>query len=286
VKRPTRLLNALPALLLLILPSCRGVQAADNTPVQRAAVNSDLRITQHSGCQLSDDQSQKLQQGLSQIQSVYSDTLAPAKAAGKQPFTVQLFCSEPDYRAYGSATGADASSDTGYYSLERREMVVFSKYGLDQSLQTIYHEASHALLRSQPGPYPKWLNEGLAEYFEGGEPVTGAMVVKPQPNKEGRIQRLTQSGRLPSLNGYLAQSNQEWQSANQPEPLSSTIGWSLVYFLMETPAGQEQVRQLVKLHRQDIDNREAINRVYPGGVAKLEQDWHSWIGKTRREHVW
>lgn len=279
--------KTLPALMLLLLPSCRSVQAADNTspPVQLASVDSNLNIHQHRGCKLSQDQAAKLQQALSQMQTVFTGTLQHQETSD-QPFTVQLFCSEQDYRAYGQSTGSDASSDTGYYSLERREMVVFSKYGIEQSLQTIYHEASHALLRSQPGPYPKWLNEGLAEYFEGGQPVPGAMIIAPQPNKESRMQRLLNSNQLPSLRGYLGQSNQAWQIANAPEPLSSTIGWSLVYFLMETPAGQEQVRKLVNLHRQQIDNVEAINQVYPGGVVMLEQNWHNWLNESRKEHVW
>ncbi len=284
--KKTSLWKTLPALMFL-LPSCLSVQAADNNttpPVQLAAVDSNLHIHQHRGCQLSVDQSNKLQQGLSKIQNVYNQTLAQKKSAN-QPFTVQLFCSEQDYRAYSQSTGSDASSDTGYYSLERREMVIFSKYGLEQSLQTIYHEASHAMLRSQPGPYPKWLNEGLAEYFEGGVPSPDTMVIAPQQNKENRIQRLMRSNQLPTLNNYLAQSNQTWQLANAPEPLSSTIGWSLVYFLMETPAGQQQISQLVSLHRQQIDNIQAINQVYPGGVAALEKNWHTWLQQSRKDHV-
>ncbi|PKL76414.1 MAG: hypothetical protein CVV27_10365 [Candidatus Melainabacteria bacterium HGW-Melainabacteria-1] len=277
------IVKVLPVLLLL-LPSCRGVQAADHTPVQLASASA-LRLYQHSGCQLSPDQSGKLQQGLSQIQSVYAQALGHAPDPG-HPLTVQLFCSEASYRAYGKSTGSDASSDTGYYSLERREMVVYSKYGLEKSLQTIYHEASHAILRAHPGPYPKWLNEGLAEYFEGGVPVPGALVVAPQQVKENRVQSLLQSGRLPALANYLSLTNQDWQLANRPEPLSSTIGWSLVYYLMESSTGRDMVKQLVSLHREQISPLVAINQVYPGGSAALEQDWHHWLQSPRKDHVW
>ena len=207
---------------MLLLPSCQSVQAADNSAVLLASSNS-LRMYQHSGCQLNDTQSRKLQEGLSEIQGVYAHTLGYSESP-TQPLTVQLFCTEQAFRAYGQSTGNDTSSDTGYYSLQRREMVIYSKYGLDQSLQTIYHEASHALMRSVPAPYPKWLNEGLAEYFEGGEPSPGALVVSPQQVKEERVQKMLKFNRLPSLQSYLSLRNQDCQMRNTPEPISSTLG--------------------------------------------------------------
>ena len=106
MKKPNRIWTLLP-LLMLLLPSCRSVQAADFTPVQMASAPN-LKLMQHSGCQLSDQQSFKLQQGLSQIQSVFSRTLNHDDAGN--PLTVQLFCDETDYRAYGSSTGSDTSS--------------------------------------------------------------------------------------------------------------------------------------------------------------------------------
>ena len=55
---------------------------------------------------------------------------------------------------------------------------------------------------------------------------------------------------------------------------------------METPTGQQQVRQLIALHQQEIAPSDAINKVYPGGVAQLEQDWHAWLASPRQDHVW
>ena len=30
----------------------------------------------------------------------------------------------------------------------------------------------------------------------------------------------------------------------------------------------------------------AIAQVYPGGVSALEQNWHAWLGESRKDHVW
>lgn len=295
MKKIYRLIQSL-TLTMMILPACQSVQAADkasssfkaasvNAPVLLASDDS-MRLYEHSGCQLDTRQSKRLQTGLSEIQSVYAHTLGYAEKQ-EQPMKIQLFCSESDFHAYSMAAGlGSAISDTGFYSVETREMVIYNRYGLDDSLQTIYHEASHAILRSHPGPYPKWLNEGLAEYFEGGAPGDNSLVIAPQTPKENRLQNMLKNGRLPSLQSYLSLSPIDWQLRNSPEPVSSTLGWSLVYFLMETPTGQEQVRKLISLHQQDISPIAAIEKVYPGGVLKLEQDWHAWLATPRQDHIW
>lgn len=279
------------ALLCVCLSAYGGVQAADDQPgmvlaaLPAASQAVNLQLYQHQGCRLDQTQSQTLRQGIGQIENVYQQAFKHQSPSG-HPLVVHLFCSEAEYRAYGASTGSDASSDTGYYSLQRNEMVVYSKYGLAQSLQTIYHEASHALLRSQPGPYPKWLNEGLAEYFEGGVPQQdGQLLIMPQRLKESRIQRLFKAGQLPGLQAYLSQSDKVWQAANSPEPLSSTIGWSLVYFLMESESGRQTLQSLVKLHRSEMLPLQAVNQVYPGGVRAFEQDWHQWLQSSRQQHI-
>lgn len=292
MKKVFRLIQSL-SMMMLILPACQSVMAADrnaslSAPSKPVALSqtSSMQLYQHSGCQLDTTQSGRLQTGLDEIQNVYATTFGYAEKQA-DPMKIQLFCSERDFHAYSLASGLDpAISDTGYYSVESHEMVIFNRYGLDDSLQTIYHEASHALLRSHPGPYPKWLNEGLAEYFEGGKPGESQLIIEPQQMKERRIQAMIKADRLPSLTNYLSLSPLDWQRGNSPEPVSSTIGWSLVYFLMESPQGQNQVRELIALHQQNIEPLDALNRVYPGGVARLESDWHAWLAQPRQDHIW
>lgn len=54
----------------------------------------------------------------------------------------------------------------------------------------LYHEYTHAVVRSITPRVPTWLNEGLAQYFEGREPGAQQMAM---------LKRLAQLGKLPPL---------------------------------------------------------------------------------------
>ena len=54
----------------------------------------------------------------------------------------------------------------------------------------LYHEYTHAVVRSITARCPTWLNEGLAQYFEGGE---------LDSRKKELLKRVAQAGKLPSL---------------------------------------------------------------------------------------
>ncbi len=54
----------------------------------------------------------------------------------------------------------------------------------------LYHEYTHAVVRAITPRCPTWLNEGLAQYFEGRE-IDG--------HQQGMLKRLMQSGKVPPL---------------------------------------------------------------------------------------
>jgi tetratricopeptide (TPR) repeat protein len=56
--------------------------------------------------------------------------------------------------------------------------------------RTLYHEYTHAVVRSITPRVPTWLNEGLAQYFEGME-IDG--------RQKEILRRIAQAGKLPSL---------------------------------------------------------------------------------------
>ncbi len=58
---------------------------------------------------------------------------------------------------------SSAKSNTGFYSSSLKTVIIYKN---DKFLKTINHEMSHLILRSVVNPVPKWVNEGLAEWFE------------------------------------------------------------------------------------------------------------------------
>jgi hypothetical protein len=56
----------------------------------------------------------------------------------------------------------------------------------------LYHEYTHAVVRAITPRCPTWLNEGLAQYFEGRQ---------IGPRQRETLRKIAQAGKLPSLKG-------------------------------------------------------------------------------------
>lgn len=270
----------LPALLVIPFGQSGSSEAqglAVHPPVS-------MSLVAHNACELAPGQQSRLNASLYAIRDVYHSKLGYA-GAFEVPIKAHTFCSRAGFEAYKRQIGSITSASTGFYSRSRQEIVVYHA-SEEGTLQTLFHEASHALLRSQEARYPKWLNEGLAEYFEGAQAGTQPLEIQPQRVKEQRIQALLNAGQLPRLETYLNQGVREWNLMQKGQPVASSMAWSLVYFLMEESQRQDLVRGLIQKHQHGQNALEAVNQVYPGGVAQLEQDWQQWLSQSRQAHRW
>lgn len=222
---------------------------------------------------------------LDALRQVYQNTLGYTYAPEVR-LKGRYFCSATAYEAYKRQLGVNSTSNTGFFSPRHQEIVVMS-HAPQQGRQTLMHEASHALLRSQQAVYSKWLNEGLAEYFEGGywDAQTGFQI-QPQQLKDQRLRLLYRKGKLPALAHYLKMNDGEWQSLQSPVPVGSSIAWSLVYYLMENPEYHHVIRTLIADQQAGRSSVESLSQHYPGGVQQLEQDWKAFLLAQRRIHNW
>lgn len=111
------------------------------------------------------------------------------------PLCVIIFKSKPEFDAYSKATlGSVQGNALAYYNMQTNQVVMYDLTGLGQfggrrvssssqlykilrqpgaaaMVATIVHEAVHQIsynsgLQNRFGPYPFWLNEGLAMFFE------------------------------------------------------------------------------------------------------------------------
>jgi hypothetical protein len=255
----------------------------NRTPAPFVFKEDKLAFDTDASCQ--EQSAADAKQGLNALRQVYHDTLGYAEAPEVR-LKGHYFCSESAYEAYKRRLGATSASGTGFFSPRYQEIVVMS-HAPHQGRQTLMHEASHALLRSQKAVYSKWLNEGLAEYFEGAswDEHTGFQI-QPQPLKDERVKALYRKGKLPTLAAYLKLSDSQWQGLQSPVPVGSTIAWSLVYYLMENPQYHGVIRTLIADQQQGRSSVESLSQHYPGGLPRLEQDWHRFILAQRRVHNW
>jgi hypothetical protein len=210
---------------------------------------------------------------------------------------IRVFKNIDDYKAYTSRVASSPiSSHIGLYIHRLQEIVVWQGADTTRFTKTVFHETSHLLLRNQTHYCPRWLNEGLSEYFEELDLSGDVPVVHSQPVKDNRMKTRLPEGQVPALHDYLTQSNRQWSFHDNKSDSPRTVAWSLVYYLMDTEKGQRIVRDLLDHYRHHpVDPTQSVEvmntlasidsfaTVQPGTAVAFEGSWRQWITEERND---
>ena len=137
------------------------------------------------------------------------------------------------------------------------------------------HALAHEITAQQLISTPPWLDEGLAEYFQYME-IQGQRSLVRANSEYISLLRSTGS---PSLEHLLRLDVSGWEAGG--EPAYQAQAWSLVYFMLQNKHGRYALQDAVRWAEGKPDDADgmimALGRAYPGGVLKLERDWHEWL---------
>jgi len=183
-----------------------------------------------------------------------------------------LILSPDDFADFMVSRGDDPINFAGVF-FSGSNLAVIKYENKEQALTVAAHEAVHAINRAIFGATPRFLNEGLAKYFEtrdsSGQPSDYELpkwVDKQDANAQ-------------LLDFYtLMYSEQDWHSTNNDSLYMSGIAWT--HFLVSSELGLEAMIQLLttKINspcdtltpEQIIDT---LFQVYPN----FEQDFYYWF---------
>ena len=191
---------------------------------------------------------------------------------------VLVFEDPKKYRKYRSRISTSSTSNNGFYSGSRKEVIVNKN---KRYLKTLKHEIQHFLLRSQTKSPPKWINEGLSEVYEYAE-VRGRRVYALKQNKKHkRLLTLVGDDGIPQLRTWLNISNSDWRKQNKSSDIriNSTLSWGLVYFLMSSEQGRSALSQTIHDLRTSGSKQSAryLDKNYRGGLLRLQEDFNNFI---------
>ncbi len=189
---------------------------------------------------------------------------------------LQLIGDAERYAAVQAQAWPDSMPTVGFYSpLQNTAYVGFDAQRPGEALRTAFHETSHLVTANLLGPTPPWLNEGLAEYFE-------TMRVRGQAARfhlnRAHLQLLRRNG-VPALDALLSKDRESWHTRRRARNYAAA--WSLVHFLMQDNAGRYALKELIEqIHAnfcRPFSAQLALYSAYPGGRARLESEWRSWL---------
>jgi hypothetical protein len=149
------------------------------------------------------------------------------------------------------------------YSYLYREIIAYSLGNPELFRRKIAHEFFHDFAEHYCGPVSPWLNEGLAEYFEGGHVVRGRFR-KIEANREWypHLRPLLASGSPFDLKGLMATSADDFYGDGSERRYA--LSWALIYTLVHSGHGRRKpllIKAFQKLRKGG--GTEAVAALFP-----------------------
>lgn len=170
----------------------------------------------------------------------------------------------------------------GIYSPATKEIVTWRQEIPGFLGTTLLHEASHAIMDAHYRRAPIWLEEGAAEYFAHSLYVRNDATTDFLRRRWASLNFWLRDGKLPPLPELLNASPRTWRRLDLEQAYA--VSWSVFQFLMASETGKDVTRKMLaewQVNRWERpDCAEEFNRLYPGGLGRLETGWHQWITRA------
>lgn len=158
---------------------------------------------------------------LHSLEDEVQETLGLRADPTADPIEVYILDDRRSFEHFLSFHYPDLPHRRAFFLANGPRRVVYTCFG-DHLVEDIRHEATHALLHAAVGDIPLWLDEGLAEYFEGPASRKGL-----NPEHVGRLPADLAAGWAPDLvrlEGH--------RSVRQMTPRDYRESWAWVHFLL------------------------------------------------------
>ncbi|MBQ4875762.1 DUF1570 domain-containing protein [Pseudoalteromonas luteoviolacea] len=176
--------------------------------------------------------------------------------------------------------GGDPTGNVGVY-FGIRNTALLEQRSYEATMRTAVHEAVHAINQAVIGYSPRWLNEGLAEYFE-------SIDVSMQVGKVSSFDHVSRNG---SLQGQVMSPHQLMEAETKWRSLKPDIlyrsSWAFVHFLMSSSHGKVSLKQLMLLEQSEpcgvLDSAQ-VRSIFNNHYPTLNQTFSSFINRDIKSH--
>jgi hypothetical protein len=203
-----------------------------------------------------------------------------APLAGEVVVPLRYFERTSDFDAYVAAHYPGRRPIGGFFA--EGEIVVGPGR---RHFAVLVHELSHFLVGRALPKTPRWLDEGLSEFFEEASLQGAGLLVTPTPDRQRDLRRWNEAGRTPGLRTLLGLTAQEFVDHDAEDyELVRTLSWSVVDFLASSDDGRLLLRRLLaQLQRQEgLEPAAAVNVACEGGLYAFEEQWARHVERRLR----
>jgi len=211
------------------------------------------------------------------IRRAYDQVFKDVKKPDRK-FPIWVYEDHAAYLKAGSPPGTG-----GYYNTFLRKLVLFRRPKMDDTLQTLYHEALHQYLHDYLEAAPQWFNEGLGDFFGAYRYVEQSnrkeMVPRPAPDRLPFIKKAIQAGVCPPASKLMLMSMQEMYNPRMIG-VHYSQAWAMVYFMLEGP-NRNYKKTLLDYYKEltkGKDSLEAFDATFGKiNMDRFDKDWKGFI---------
>ena len=186
------------------------------------------------------------------------------------PVRVVVFASPKEYQPYQLRPLADAY----YAGMGSRNYIVMAQSG-QREFRMAAHEYAHLVLRAAGLQLPRWLNEGLADFFSTVR-VTGQAVELGEV-LPSRLQTLVRHSWMP-LPEMLTVTDESIMGGDRASAnLFYAQCWALTEMLLRSPAYSSRFGELLDVLKTGEPSLEALGRIYGRSPDQITRDLHAWV---------
>lgn len=184
----------------------------------------------------------------------------------RPPVRILAFRTAEEYSRYR----LDAASDAHYIGTESQDFIAMPLTAVAAS--TAAHEYTHLMLHASGFAFPRWLSEGLAEFFSTIQ-ISGqsSTVGGPIPSR-GQI--LDRRSWIP-FGALLTQA--PLQSDRRTSEMFYAESWALTNMLVLSPDYAPRFDDLIEYMTKGDRDATALEHVYGKSPPGLQQDVHGWL---------
>ncbi|MBI5368296.1 MAG: DUF1570 domain-containing protein [Planctomycetes bacterium] len=208
-------------------------------------------------------------------------TTEAGETKGYARFTVKVFKAFDVFNAYAAKNGVSGAA--AYFSPMQNELVAYKTVdeGRKKTFHIIYHEASHQYLHLYMGgdvEIPIWVNEGVADYFYGGEFGDGGkFAIGVNRDRVTEVKDAVRQKKHVPLAKLFKYTQQQYYADAQ---LCYAEGWGICYFLWTTdhPKYKGVLDKFYDALKRLKDKDKAFDEAFAGvEIETLEKDWETWL---------
>jgi tetratricopeptide (TPR) repeat protein len=275
-------------MIILLLGAVAPGRGEDGPLAQRAWFESRTLHFQTYSCGPAQEVA-RLAARLEQFQEAYS-VLAGAQAVASPPIVVMAF---PDCEAMQPFlplyNGKPASLAAFFMRGSDENLIVLYLSGPDapgSSLQHVFHEYTHLLLRHNQRFWPMWLNEGMAEVYSTFE-VAGNYTARIGRPMDYHLRLLAATPLMPLHQLFGVTAGSPEYNESQHQGIFYAESWLLTHYLMvgASPARKVQFGQLTTLLRQGQTAEQAFTNAFQTTLPAMEQELRTYLQREELDSL-